>query len=175
MQTHLLFHDGTTYSTAGQSFVATQTSFTGGGIVTISQPLNNFIPLYEFGTSNLAPIQQNSGLASEALKQINIVPNPYYAFSSYEQNQLDNRIKIVNLPSKCTVTILTQNGSLIRKFNRDVPLDNSHGIIEDNATINQETAIDWDLKNFKGIPIASGIYLIHVDAGELGSRTLESF
>ncbi len=31
------------------------------------------------------------------------------------------------------------------------------------------------MKNDKGIPVASGIYLIHVDAGELGQRTVKSF
>ncbi|MBL0341629.1 MAG: hypothetical protein IPP71_12215 [Bacteroidetes bacterium] len=166
-------HDGTTYTVAGQNFVATQTAFTGDGTVTTSYPSNNFIPLYEFGTQSLAPVQQNTSIASEALNQINVVPNPYYAFSSYEQNQLDNRIKIVNLPANCEVTILTQSGVLVRKFKRDVLIDNSEGMIENNASINQETALDWDLKNFKGIPIASGIYLIHIDAGKFGSRTLK--
>ena len=33
--------------------------------------------------------------------------------------------------------------------------------------------LEWDLKNNKGIPIASGVYLIHVNAYELGTRTLK--
>ena len=35
--------------------------------------------------------------------------------------------------------------------------------------------IEWDLKNSKGIPVASGVYLIHVDAGALGERTIKWF
>jgi hypothetical protein len=109
------------------------------------------------------------------LDLINVVPNPYYAFSAYETSQLDNRIKIVNLPAKCTVSIYTVGGTLVRKFNRDVPADNSDGQAYSTSVPNRETALDWDLKNFKGIPIASGVYLIHIDAPGLGERTLKWF
>jgi hypothetical protein len=33
----------------------------------------------------------------------------------------------------------------------------------------------WDLRNSKGIPIAAGVYLIHVDAPGLGERTIKWF
>lgn len=131
--------------------------------------------MYEYSTGYLAPVQNNIEIATEALKMVNVVPNPYYAFSSYEVNQIDNRIKIVNLPAKCEVSIFTQNGTLVRRFKRDVPADNSEGIEASNAVTNLESSIDWDLKNMKGIPIASGVYLIHIDAGEKGQRTLKWF
>ena len=35
--------------------------------------------------------------------------------------------------------------------------------------------IEWDLKNNKGIPIASGVYLIHIDAEGLGERVIKWF
>jgi hypothetical protein len=35
--------------------------------------------------------------------------------------------------------------------------------------------IEWDLKNAAGIPIASGVYLIHVDAPGLGERVVKWF
>ena len=110
-----------------------------------------------------------------ALDLINVVPNPYYAFSAYEVNQLDNRIKIVNLPAKCTVSIFTVGGTLVRKFNRDVPVDNSDGQVYSTSIPNREISLDWDLKNFKGIPVASGVYLIHVDAPGLGTKTIKWF
>ena len=43
--------------------------------------------------------------ATNDLVEINVVPNPYYGYSTYEVNQLDNRVKITNLPEECTVTI----------------------------------------------------------------------
>ena len=36
-------------------------------------------------------------------------------------------------------------------------------------------AIEWDLKNNKGISVASGVYLIHVDADGLGERVIKWF
>jgi len=37
-------------------------------------------------------------MLKEALALINVVPNPYYAFSEYERTRLDTEVKIVNLP-----------------------------------------------------------------------------
>jgi len=170
-----VIHDGITYDTPGASFIAVNSVFTGGGTVTTEAPSNNFNPLYEFGSSTLAAANNIPAIAQDALTMINVVPNPYYAFSSYENNQLDNRIKIVNLPSRCTISIYTQSGTLVRKIKRDVPGDNSEGSVVNQSSSNTETSVDWDLKNQKGIPIASGVYLIHVDAGELGQTTLKWF
>jgi hypothetical protein len=95
----------------------------------------------------------------EALKLINIVPNPYYAFSEYERSRLETKVKITNLPEKCTVTIYAINGKLIRTFKKDSPI----------------TSLDWDLTNFKSIPVAGGVYLIHVDVPGIGERVLKFF
>ncbi|HKR06380.1 MAG TPA: hypothetical protein VJY62_17225 [Bacteroidia bacterium] len=146
------------------------------GFVTIAN--RNGYPVYNFNTYDLAPILGNMDAAKDALKLVNIVPNPYYAYSAYEgttgvAGQLDNRIKIVNLPPKCTISIFTLNGVLVKRFIREVAADNSLG--SDLGTINTETSVDWDLKNTQGITVASGIYLVHVDAGELGKRTLKWF
>jgi hypothetical protein len=75
-------------------------------------------------------------------------------------NQLDNRVKIVNLPQKCVVSIYTVSGTLVRRFNKD---DNSR------------TFLDWDLKNQAGIPISGGLYLIHVNVPDVGERTIKWF
>ncbi len=121
---------------------------------------NRNYPMYSFSTTDLAADTTNFAKAASDLDLINVVPNPYYAYSSYEVNQLDNRIKIVNLPKKCTVTIYTMNGILIRQFTKDTDLRSS---------------IDWDLKNYAGIPIAGGLYIIHVNAEGLGERTIKWF
>ena len=36
-------------------------------------------------------------------------------------------------------------------------------------------ALEWDLKNSKGIPVASGVYLIHINAEGLGERVIKWF
>lgn len=64
-------------------------------------------------------------------------------------------------------------GTLVREFKRDVAKDNSDGTVYNPSKPNTDTSQDWDLKNYKGIPVASGIYLIHVEAPGLGERTLK--
>jgi len=108
--------------------------------------------MYTFETTGVATNYNDVTKAATDLDLINVVPNPYYAYSKYEVNQLDNRIKIVNLPQRCTISIYSTNGNLIRQYNKD----------------ETKTSVDWDLKNSAGIPIAGGVYIIHVksDQGE---------
>lgn len=113
---------------------------------------NNYWPAYNFETKGVATDLNNVEKAKTDLDLINVVPNPYYAYSPYETNQIDNRIKIVNLPPNSLITIYATNGTLIRQYKQP----------------EGQTYVDWDLKNFAGIPIAGGVYLIHVktDHGE---------
>lgn len=134
---------------------------------------NNDFPYYTFTTRDLTAKVNQTSVAKSALDLINVVPNPYYAYSNYEINQLDNRIKITNLPNKCTISIYTLGGTLIRQFKRDVGFDNTSGAT--TREVNLETSQDWDLKNAQNIPIASGMYLIHVKAEGIGERTLKWF
>jgi hypothetical protein len=116
-------------------------------------------PMYGWSMEKIATQVGSQDMLKEALAMINVVPNPYYAFSEYERNKLDNRIKITNLPEKCQIRIYTSNGKLIRNIKKDSPL----------------TFQDWDLTNHAGIPVASGIYLIHVEVPNVGERVLKAF
>ena len=116
-------------------------------------------PMYSWSMDDIATVTASQDQLKEALDIINIVPNPYYAFSEYERNRLETKVKITNLPEQCTVKIFTVNGKLVREFKKDSPI----------------TSLDWDLTNFKAIPIASGIYLIHVSVPNVGERVLKFF
>ena len=116
--------------------------------------------MYEFSLDEFAAKTSIDSVAQSVLEEINVVPNPYNAFSSYEESQIDHRVKIINLPVKCTVSIYNLNGTLIRQFDRD------------DETI---TSIDWNLKNTNNVPIASGVYLIHVNAPGIGEKVLKWF
>lgn len=113
-------------------------------------------PNYRFSTTNLAPSEITSEQAVDSIVDlINIVPNPYYAYSTYEGGQLDNTVRITNLPAECVISIYSLNGSLVNRLVKD-----SDGI----------ASIDWDLKNQKGIPIAGGAYIINVNIPSLGKE-----
>ncbi len=132
-------------------------------------------PLYRFSTAGLAPAINDSEVASSALDLIRVVPNPYYAYAAYETSTLDNRVKITNLPSKCTISIFMLDGTLVRRFERDVTADNTSGGELNTKSSNLDTSLDWDLKNEKNVPVASGMYIIHIDAGDLGEKTVKWF
>lgn len=120
---------------------------------------NNGRPMYGFTLDGYAPLVNDDRVMAEALDLINVVPNPYYAYSAYETGRLDTRVKIINLPTKCDVHIYNLKGQLIKSFKKDSPI----------------TSIEWDLKNNKGIPIASGVYLIHVDIPGVGEKIVKFF
>lgn len=125
----------------------------------VGQPENDNLPMYTFSTADFATIREDIPTAENALDIIRAVPNPYYANSGYESNQLESIVKITNLPKTCTVSIYTINGILVRQFTKDSPI----------------TSLDWDLNNHKGIPIASGLYLIHIDAPGIGEKVIKWF
>jgi hypothetical protein len=137
--------------------------------------VNNSYPTYRFTIKG----KQASDLATSsekasALDAIKVIPNPYYAYSAYEVNQFSNIVKIANLPAKCVVTIYTLDGKFIRQYRRDEtpgrPTSSSPGVNNYQVT----PAIEWDLKNAKGIPVASGTYIIHI-ASDLGEKTIKWF
>jgi hypothetical protein len=115
-------------------------------------------PAYTFKTEGVATTTYSASKAESDLDLINVVPNPYYAYDAYENNALDNRIKITNLPEQATVTIYNINGTLVRQLTKD----------------SQDTYLDWDLKNFAGVPVAGGIYIIHVNTN-VGEKVLKWF
>ncbi len=132
-------------------------------------------PTYRFKIEGKQAAELEAPEVETALDQIRVVPNPYYGFSRDETSQFTNIVKLTNLPSKCTVTIFSLDGKFIRQYTRDetpgVPLGNNRPLLENQITPD----LEWDLRNSKGIPIASGVYLIHVEADDLGERTIKWF
>ena len=72
---------------------------------------------------------------------------------------LTTELKIINLPNTCTISIYSINGSLINQIKKD----------------NDAPEIEWDLNNMYGIPISSGLYIIHVDAPGIGEKVIKWF
>lgn len=118
---------------------------------------NDGNPLYEFDVTDFGVVLNDRQTATNALDNIKVVPNPYYGSSGYEDGQLDNIVKITNLPERCEINIFMPNGTLIRNISKD----------------NKLTFVEWDLKNDFNVPIASGIYMIHIDAGPIGQKVVK--
>lgn len=129
--------------------------------------------MYSFKVSGYeSDVVVNEDDFSNALDNVNVVPNPYYGFSSYESGQFSNVVKITNLPASCTVTIYSVDGKFIKQYKRDeVPVQqrgSNPGILE--AQISPD--LEWDLTNFKSIPVASGAYIIHIKENSTGAEKI---
>lgn len=116
---------------------------------------NNDRPLYGFTTNDIAPEVSNAN-GKKSLDLVNIVPNPYRGFSQYETSPIDSRVKITNLPPECVITIYDIAGNLVKSINK----------------ADQNTYVDWDLKNNNNVPISGGLYIIHVKAKNLGEKII---
>jgi hypothetical protein len=139
--------------------------------------VNREMPVYQFVLSAKDAVLENLATRDNAqqryidslLGQINIVPNPYYSYSQYEtSSQLETKVRIVNLPTGvenghaqgCLIRIYTVDGTLVRTIG-PTPVNQNY--------------VDWDLHNQTGIPIAGGMYLIHVNVPGIGERVIKWF
>jgi hypothetical protein len=126
---------------------------------TDKNPRNANYPMYKFTLDNYVPQTNVASVAESALEQVNVVPNPYYGGSSYELSSIDNTVKLTNLPQRASIFIYNMAGTLVRSFEKD----------------NSSTIVEWDLKNNYQVPIAGGMYIIHVKAPGVGEKTLKWF
>ncbi|MGQ9810004.1 MAG: hypothetical protein ACUVQ7_01500 [bacterium] len=99
-------------------------------------------------------VRYSNEKAKSLLSKIRVIPNPYFAKSTYEMDQFHHVVKFSNLPRRCTIRIFNLAGDLIRTIEKTDP---------------STSIVEWDLMNEKEIPVASGFYIYHVDAPEIGS------
>jgi len=110
--------------------------------------------VYVFNTSAL--VRSDAAVAKANLNRIRAVPNPYYARSAYELNQVNRKLRFVNMPEACTVRIFNLAGQLVRTLQKT---DASTSILE------------WDLETANALPVGSGVYIFHVDVPNVGAYT----
>ena len=111
---------------------------------------------FTFSVEDYAPQRGNEEVAEASLDDIGIVPNPYKGASAYEVSQILDEVRITNLPEQATIRVFSLSGSLVRTIEKSGP----------------ETFISWDLQTENGLPIASGMYLVHVET-EIGERVIK--
>jgi hypothetical protein len=89
-------------------------------------------------------------------ENINVFPNPYYALNASETNRFSRFVTFSHLPANCTIRIFNLAGHLVRS------------IVKDGAS-NPTQFVQWDLTNQYGFPVASGVYIAHIDLPDLGT------
>ena len=91
--------------------------------------------------------------------RISVWPNPYYGYNPEERDALDRRVMFSHLPEEgaATIRIFALDGTLVRT-------------IHHNDTASQHAT--WDMKNNFELPVASGMYVAHVETNH-GDKILK--
>jgi len=99
-------------------------------------------------------------IAENNLDDIAVVPNPYITAASWERRNLnqtgrgERKINFINLPAECTIKIYTIAGDLVKEL-----------VKEYSPTTG---ALSWNLVSEDGMDVASGLYIYHVEAPNVG-------
>jgi hypothetical protein len=110
--------------------------------------------VFEFTT--VPPAEADGQAVENAVSNVYPVPNPYYNLTSLELDQFRRQIKFVNLPpALTTIRIFNLAGDCVRVLTKDNP-----GSAE----------LVWDVLTETGLPVASGMYIYHVEAEGIGTK-----
>ncbi len=101
-------------------------------------------------------VDYNADKAKQDVEMINAFPNPYYGVNPREVNKYQKYITFSHLPPKATLRIFNLAGQLVRT------------IVKDDSS----PFTTWSLSNEADLPVASGLYIVHVDMPELGKTKI---
>ena len=82
--------------------------------------------------------------------------NSWEPANPYANGRGPRELHFINLPESCTIRIFSIRGQLVQT-------------LEHNSGLANGTVI-WDMLTKDNLDIAYGIYIYHIDAGDLGSK-----
>ena len=123
----------------------------------VTYKLNTTQDRFEFSTKGLTPVE-NDSLARLDIEKINVFPNPYFGSQAEEMDPLEHFVRFTHLPpGNTTIRIYTLAGELVRTLKHE----------------NGSQFEEWNLQNEFHIPVASGMYIVHIDCADLGEKILK--
>ena len=111
--------------------------------------------VFSFSTAEYKA-SKNADIAKERLDDINVFPNPYFAHNEDEGTFFTQFVTFNNLPEECTIRVFSLSGNLV------ITLDHTNGTPFER----------WYMLNDQEIPIASGMYIVHVQT-DFGNKILK--
>jgi len=119
--------------------------------------------VFQFSTMNM-----NTPVEKIDMDQIKVVPNPYYVRAIWDTDRFRQHIDFRHLPSGTLdkpvhIRIFNVAGSLIAHLKKN-------GIVEANEVLDEYGTLSWDLRNFEGLKVASGLYIYYIEA-EINGET----
>ncbi len=124
----------------------------------IAPNVNTVNDVFAFTTP--APVESAEQKKKDALELVNVFPNPYLGLNRLETSSTNRFVRFNHLPPNTKIRIFNLAGHLVRALNT-------------NGTEQVDQYIDWDLQNWKKLPVASGIYLAHVQMPNVGTKVLK--
>ncbi len=109
-----------------------------------------------FSFSTEAPATGVDSLLTASVDEINVFPNPYIGYSKLETSRSQKFVTFTHLPERATIRIFDLAGTIVRVIEHDSPSQFER----------------WDLTNQDNVPVASGVYLVHVET-EYGDKVLK--
>lgn len=125
----------------------------GNKIMFITNKPNTMADVFTFNTS---PVTYSAEQAKVDVEKINVFPNPYYGTHQNELSLQGRFVTFNHLPTKATIKIFDLNGGYVETLEKD----------------SDSQYFEWNLQNHNGLPVASGIYIVHIDMPELGKTKI---
>lgn len=97
-----------------------------------------------------------AALAKADVSRINVFPNPYYGVNPQETDKYNRFVTFSHLPQRAIIRIFNLAGIMVRKIDR----------------LSSSQFEQWDLKNQEGLPVGSGLYIVHIDMPDLGTTKI---
>jgi hypothetical protein len=123
--------------------------------VKYANPLQLSKDTFKFTAPNATAYQAD--VAKADVEKINVFPNPYYGVNPREVNKYSRFVTFSHLPAKATIRIFNLAGQLVRTIEKD-PVGGQF--------------VQWNLLTDNNFPVASGLYIVHIDMPELGKTKI---
>ncbi|MBN1153893.1 hypothetical protein JXB12_03125 [candidate division KSB1 bacterium] len=109
--------------------------------------------------------KNSKAVARGNIDKINAVPNPYFSWNPAERTPTTRIMRITNLPpSGATIRIFDLAGNLVTVID--------DAVRSNQGTLNSSFA-EWNLRNSSDVPVASGMYIAHIEVPGVGEKTLK--
>ena len=107
-------------------------------------------------TFNTSAVTYSVEQAKVDVKKINVFPNPYYAAQPNELSLQDKFVTFNHMPRRATLKIFDLSGGYVQTLEKD----------------SDSQYFEWNLQNHNNLPVASGIYIVHIDMPDIGASKI---
>lgn len=90
------------------------------------------------------------------VQEVTVFPNLYLGMNTWESSPLEKFITFSHLPLRATIRIYSLSGVLVETIEKN----------------DLSQFVRWDLTNSSDLPVASGIYIAHIEMPDLGEEVL---